>query len=180
MLRGEIRRYSLLWVKGLIIPKGLLILLAWVMENSKGKKRGGLKNKREKKKKKKRKEWKNDGGWEVKVCPPQNSLHACSYPPWISVHFLSSCPIPWLKKRELQRYKNKCPFTNFTYDYFPHIIVITIGQLIKCFPCQVLGKCLVGINWHNTHPKFQTEVLRSPVGGRVRLCQSLLYQPTSK
>lgn len=46
------------------------MLFAWGMENSKGKKRGGLKKKREKKKKKKRKEWKNDGGWEVKVCPP--------------------------------------------------------------------------------------------------------------
>lgn len=47
------------------------MLFAWGMENSKGKKRGGLKKKREKKKKKKRKEWKNDGGWEVKVCPPR-------------------------------------------------------------------------------------------------------------
>lgn len=91
--------------------------------------------------------------------------------------FLSN---PTTLKKRASALQKQVPFTNFTYDYFPHIIVITIGQLIKCFPCQVLGKCLVGINWHNTHPKFQTEVLRSPVGGRVRLCQSLLYQPTSK
>lgn len=53
LLRGETRRYSLLWVKGLIIPKGLLMLFAGGMENSKGKKRGGLKKKKRKEKEKK-------------------------------------------------------------------------------------------------------------------------------
>lgn len=46
------------------------MLFVWKWKIAKEKREAVLKKKREKKKKKKRKEWKNDGGWEVKVCPP--------------------------------------------------------------------------------------------------------------